>query len=142
MNLGLSGKVAMVAGESRGLGFAVARALAAEGVLVSMSSRNADAITAASQRIQQDVGGTVLAIAADVQSADAIASWHQATIHRFAGIDLLYTNSGGPPPGAPLSFHDAGWQRAFEQLLLSAVRIIRLAVPSMAARAAGGIGLA
>src|SRR5260370_38241469 len=122
MNLGLSGKVAMVAGASRGLGFAVARALAAEGVLVSMSSRNADAITAASQRIQQDVGGTVLAIAADVQSADAIARWHQATIHRVGGVDLVCTNSGAPPPGAPVCFCDQGLQGAFGQLPLGAVR--------------------
>src|SRR5258706_7400148 len=139
MNLGWKGKVAMVAGASRGLGFAVARALAAEGAMVSMSSRNADAITAAAQRIEQETGGTVLAIAADVQSADAIAHWHQTTMDRFGGVDLLYTNSGGPPPGATLSFDDAVWQRAFEQLLLSAVRMIRLAVPSMASRGGGSI---
>jgi 3-oxoacyl-[acyl-carrier protein] reductase len=73
MQLGLEGKVAMVAGASRGLGFAVARALAAEGALVSMSSRDAEAISAAAQRIQKETGGTVLAVACDVQSAKDIA---------------------------------------------------------------------
>ncbi len=141
MELGLTNKVAMVAGASRGLGFAVARALAAEGALVSMSSRDADAISAAAQRIQKETGGTVLAVAADVSSAKAIAQWHQATLDRFEGIDLLFTNSGGPPPGATLSFDDAAWQRAFELLLMSAVRMIRLAVPSMAMRGGGAIVL-
>ena len=141
MELGLTNKVAMVAGASRGLGFAVARALAAEDALVSMSSRDADAISAAAQRIQKETGGTVLAVAADVSSAKAIAHWHQATIDRFEGVDLLFTNSGGPPPGATLSFDDAAWARAFELLLMSAVRMIRLAVPSMAMRGGGAIVL-
>jgi 3-oxoacyl-[acyl-carrier protein] reductase len=131
----------MVAGASRGLGFAVARALAAEGARVSMSSRNAEAISAAAQRIQKETGGTVLAVAADVQSAKDIAHWHQATLDRFEGIDVLFTNSGGPPPGASLSFDDAAWARAFELLLMSAIRMIRLAVPSMAMRGGGAIVL-
>lgn len=139
MHLGLTNKVAMVAGASRGLGYAVARALAAEGALVSMSSRNADAISAAAQKIQKETGGTVLAVAADVQSPKDIEHWHQATLDRFEGVDLLYTNSGGPPPGATLSFDDATWQRAFDLLLMSAVRLIRLAVPSMAMRGGGSI---
>ncbi len=141
MDLELKNKVAMVAGASRGLGFAVARTLAQEGALVSMSSRDADAISAAAKRIQQETGGTVLAVAADVTSAHAIAHWHQATMDRFEGVDLLYTNSGGPPPGSSLSFDDAAWIRAFELLLLSAVRMIRLAVPSMAMRGGGAIVL-
>jgi 3-oxoacyl-[acyl-carrier protein] reductase len=139
MNLGLTNKVAMVAGASRGLGYAVARSLAAEGAMVSMSSRDAEAISAAAQRIQKETGGTVLAVAADVQSAAEIAHWHQATLDRFEGVDLLYTNSGGPPPGATLSFDDGAWERAFELLVLSAVRMIRLAVPSMTMRGGGSI---
>jgi 3-oxoacyl-[acyl-carrier protein] reductase len=137
MNLGLKGKVAMVAGASRGLGFAVARALAAEGVRVSISSRNAEAIAAAAGRME----GDVFAMAADVLSGEAIARWHQATIDRFGGLDLLFTNCGGPPAGATLAFDDAAWHKAFELILLSAVRMIRLAVPSMVARGGGSIVL-
>lgn len=139
MDLGLTNKVAMVAGASRGLGYAVARTLAAEGALVSMSSRDAEAISNAALRIQKETGGTVLAVAADVQSPSEIAHWHQMTLDRFEGIDLLYTNSGGPPPGATLSFDDNAWQRAFELLLLSAVRMIRLAAPQMVLRGGGSI---
>jgi 3-oxoacyl-[acyl-carrier protein] reductase len=141
MNLGLTNKIAMVAGASRGLGFAVARALAREGAHVSLSSRSAEAAGAAALKIQAETGAQVFATAADVLSAEAIAQWHQATLERFGGVDLLYTNSGGPPPGGILQFDDAAWQKAFELLLLSAVRMIRLAVPSMLARGGGAIVL-
>jgi 3-oxoacyl-[acyl-carrier protein] reductase len=139
MNLGLTNRVAMVAGGSRGLGYAVARALAEEGAQVSIASRNADAVAAAGRKIEEETGARVLAVAADVSSAQAIEQWHQKTVERFGGIDLLFTNSGGPPPGSALSFDDAAWQKAFELLLMSAVRLIRLAVPSMAARGGGSI---
>jgi 3-oxoacyl-[acyl-carrier protein] reductase len=131
----------MVAGASRGLGFAVARALAKEGVQVSLSSRSAESIAAAGAKIEQETGRAVLSTPVDVRSADAIAQWHAATVERFGGIDLLYPNAGGPPPGPTLKFDDADWQNAFELLLLSAVRMIRLAVPSMAARGGGAIVL-
>lgn len=129
----------MVAGGSRGLGYAVARALAQEGAQVSIASRDAAAIAAAGKRIEEETGARVLAVAADVSSAQAIGEWHQKTIDRFGGIDLLLTNSGGPPPGSTLSFDDAAWQKAFELLLMSAVRLTRLVVPSMAARGGGSI---
>ena len=131
----------MVAGASRGLGFAVARALAEEGAQVSIASRDAAAVSAAGQRIAQETGANVLAVAADVSSADDIEQWHRKTIDRFGGIDLLFTNSGGPPPGAALTFDDAAWQKAIDLLLMSAIRMVRLAVPSMAARGGGSIVL-
>jgi 3-oxoacyl-[acyl-carrier protein] reductase len=129
----------MVAGASRGLGFAVARGLAREGALVSISSRTADAAGAAAAEIRREAGGDPLALRCDVRSADSIAAWHAATVDRFGGVDLLYTNSGGPPPGPALNFDDPAWQAAFELLLLSAIRMVRLAVPSMEARGGGSI---
>jgi len=129
----------MVAGASRGLGFAVARALAKEGVRVSISSRNAEAIAAAAARIEQETAAEVMAMPVDVRSGEGIEQWFKATVERFGGIDLLYPNSGGPPPGPTLKFDDAAWQNAFELLLLSAIRMIRLAVPSMASRGGGAI---
>ena len=100
MDLGLKGKVAMVAGASRGLGYAVARALAAEGVHVSMSSRNAQAIADAGKRVSAETDMKTLAVPVDVRSADSIASWHRQTIETFGGLDLLFANSGGPPAGS------------------------------------------
>jgi 3-oxoacyl-[acyl-carrier protein] reductase len=139
MQLGLHNKIAMVAGASRGLGFAVARALAREGVKVSLSSRTAEAAGAAAEKIRAETGAEILSMAADVTSAEALSRWHEATIGHFGGLDLLYTNSGGPAPGPALKFDDAAWQKAFELLLLSAVRMVRLAVPSMEARGGGAI---
>ncbi len=131
----------MVAGASRGLGFAVAQALAKEGVRVSISSRSGEAIAAARTKIEQETGGQILAMPVDVRSGEAIANWFESTVERFGGVDLLYPNAGGPPPGPTLKFDDATWQNAFELLLLSAIRMIRLAVPSMAARGGGSIVL-
>ena len=135
MDLGLNGKVAMVAGASRGLGFAVAKALADEGARVSIASRDDAAVRSAAERI----GGDVLAVAADVTSAEAIRQWADATQQRFGGIDALFTNSGGPPAGATLSFDDRAWQDAADLLLFSTLRMIRAAVPSMKARGGGAI---
>jgi len=125
----------MVAGASRGLGYAVAEALAREGAKVSIASRDEQAIAAAAARI----GGDVLAVPVEVRSADAIRRWADETAQRFGGVDLLFTNSGGPPAGAAISFDDAAWQDAAELLLFSALRMVRAAVPLMQARGGGAI---
>src|SRR5688572_19088395 len=135
MDLGLKNKVAMVAGASRGLGFAVAKALADEGARVSIASRDESAIRAAAQRIGGDAMGTPV----DVKSVEAIREWAAATEKKFGGIDLLFTNSGGPPAGATMSFDDKAWQDAADLLLFSTLRMIRAAVPSMRKRGGGAI---
>jgi len=139
MDLGLKGKVAMVAGASRGLGYAVARGLAAEGARVSISSRSGDAIEAAAKRITAETGVPALATPLDVKSGDGIAIWYDRTVKEFGGVDLLFVNAGGPPAGTALSFDDDAWKNAFELLVLSAVRMVRLAAPSMKARGGGAI---
>jgi len=139
VDLGLTGKVAMVAGASRGLGYAVARGLAAEGARVSIGSRDDAAVSVAARQLADDTSVEVLATPVDVQKAEDITAWHARTVERFGGVDLLYVNAGGPPAGPALSFDDAAWQSAFELLVLSAVRMVRLAVPSMKARGGGAI---
>jgi len=136
MDLGLKGKVAMVAGASRGLGFAVAQALAAEGALVSIASRDEAAICAAAKRLG---AGHTLATPVDVRSAEGIDRWTKATEDRFGGIDVLFANSGGPPAGAALSFDDAAWQEAIDLLLFSTLRMVRAVAPSMEKRGGGAI---
>jgi 3-oxoacyl-[acyl-carrier protein] reductase len=139
VDLLLRGKVAMVGGASRGLGFAVARALAGEGAHVSVASRKRDAIDSASARIAQETGTVVLSTAADLSSGSDIERWYEATVNRFGGVDLLFTNTGGPPAGRALDFPDTVWQSAFELLVLSVVRQVRLVVPSMEQRGGGAI---
>lgn len=135
MDLGLKGKVAMVGGASRGLGFAVAKALAAEGALVSIASRDERSIADAALRL----GSDAMATAVDVRSAPGIQTWADETIKRHGGVDLLFANAGGPPAGPALSFDDAAWQDATNLLLFSTLRMIRAAVPSMKARGGGAI---
>lgn len=125
----------MVAAASQGLGFAIASTLAAEGASVSICGRKQDTIQAAAQKI----GPNVLAVGADVSRPDNIELWHRATLDKFGGVDLLVTNSGGPPAGAASGFDDTAWQSAFELLLLSVVRTVRVVRPSIEARGGGSI---
>jgi len=136
MDLGLKGKVAMVAGASRGLGFAVARVLAAEGAVVSVGSRDAGAIEKAAAAIRSETRASVFAIGADVRSEAALTAWRDETVRRFGRLDLLFTNSGGPPAGKFSDMDDAAWQSGFELLVLSVIRLARLAIPAM--RNSGG----
>lgn len=129
----------MVGGASKGLGFAVARALAAEGAFVVIASRDEAAIRNAAETIRRDTGSRVLAVPADLSRADAIQQWHSATLNEFGGVDCVFCNTGGPPAGGPLAFDDAGWQGAFDLLLMSVVRTVRLVVPSMEKRGGGAI---
>ncbi|MEO8593784.1 MAG: SDR family oxidoreductase [Candidatus Solibacter sp.] len=129
----------MVAAASQGLGYAIAQALAAEGAHVSIAARKPDTIAAAAGRIASETGAQVAASAADVTAADSIEAWYDATIERFGGVDILVTNSGGPPAGPASGFDDAAWQNAFGLLVMSVVRSVRLVAPSMQARGGGSI---
>jgi 3-oxoacyl-[acyl-carrier protein] reductase len=139
MDLGLENKIAMVGGASKGLGYAVAHALAAEGALVSIAARDPDAIRRAAETIGRETRGKAYAVAADLTQAAAIDAWHAATIREFGGVDLLFANTGGPPAGTALGFDDAAWQGAFNLLLMSVIRSVRLVVPGMRARGGGAI---
>lgn len=139
MDLGVRNKVAMVGGASKGLGYAVARALAAEGARVSIASRNADSVRRAAETIGREAGTPVLPVAADLGTTEGIAAWHAATVAAYGDVELLFANTGGPPAGTALSFDDDAWQQAFELLLMSVVRTVRLVVPGMRARGGGAI---
>lgn len=140
MELGLKGKVALVAAASQGIGYGVARTLAAEGVNLSIMSRDERKLQAAARRLREESGADVLVYAGDVRSADAISAWVEQTRDRFGGVDLLFSNSGGPPPGAfPALTDDQVWRDAFELLVLSAVRMTRRVIPLMRERGGGSI---
>jgi 3-oxoacyl-[acyl-carrier protein] reductase len=139
MDLGLKGKVAMIAGASKGLGFAVASILAREGCFVSIASRNTQAIQSAKALIQKESRTEVLACTADLTSAGAIERWRDDTVREFGGIDLLLVNSGGPPAGTFASLTDAQWQEAVELLLFGSLRLVRSVLAPMRARGGGSI---
>ncbi|MCA9904813.1 MAG: SDR family oxidoreductase [Anaerolineae bacterium] len=131
MDLGLHGKIALVAASSKGLGFGVARALAAEGTHISLCSRTESEIQAAAERLIDDYNIEALATACDVTAPREIQAWVERTVARWGSVDALLVNAGGPPAGLLLSFDDMQWQSAFELTLMSAVRMIRAVVPHM-----------
>lgn len=125
MDLGLNGLRALVTGASRGLGFATAQVLAAEGVRVALNSRSADKLRAAADRL----GG--VAVPADITEPGAAERVIAETVESLGGLDILITNAGGPPSGAFESFDDAAWEKALDLSLMSHVRLIRAALPHL-----------
>ena len=131
MDLGLTGKVALVAAASKGLGFGVAKALAENGAKVSICSRSADEIEAAAKTLTDDFGAETLATACDVTKPADIENWINRTVEKWGTVDILLVNAGGPPTGNFKDISDAQWQSAFELTLMSTVRMIRAALPHM-----------
>lgn len=139
MNLGLEGKVALVAAASKGLGRAIAEELAAEGARVVMCARGEEALAAARDEIVRATGADVCAVAADVSTADGIARVADAALGAFGRVDVLVTNSGGPPAGS-FEDHDwARWQQAVDLLLRSSIELTRRVLPGMRERKWGRI---
>ncbi|MDQ1443891.1 MAG: 3-oxoacyl-[acyl-carrier protein] reductase [Acidimicrobiaceae bacterium] len=133
MDLGISGKVALVTASSKGLGLASAQALSAEGCPVVMCARSADVLSAAAATL----AGESLAIPIDVTEEGAPAELVRRTVERFGGLDILVANAGGPPPGRSLDLTDEQLRAAVNANLLTSVRLVRESVPHMRA---GGWG--
>lgn len=104
MDLHLTGRTAMVAGASSGLGLAIAAALVQEGVNVSVCGRNRDRLAAAERSLTASGSGQVLAIPTDLTDPGDVQGWIDATLDRFGGIDIVVTNSGGVPFGPVVDF--------------------------------------
>jgi 3-oxoacyl-[acyl-carrier protein] reductase len=139
MDLGLTGKTAIVAAASKGLGKACALALAAEGTQVTICARNSADLEAAATQIRQATGAQVLAVSADLATAAGIEDVVAATVQRFGGVDVLVANSGGPPRGVFADFTDDDWVAAFELVTLGFVRFVRAVTPLMRERGWGRI---
>jgi 3-oxoacyl-[acyl-carrier protein] reductase len=131
MDLGLRGKVALVAAASKGLGKAAALELAREGAKVAICARTETTLRAAAAEIGETTGSEVLAVVADVSDAGDVERLVQTTVDRFGRLDILVTNAGGPPAGYFLDLSDDAWHAAVELTLMSAVRLCRAAVPHM-----------
>jgi 3-oxoacyl-[acyl-carrier protein] reductase len=139
VNLELSGKVALVTGSSRGLGFASARALAAEGCRVTLCARGADALArAAAALAAAGRRDDVLAVTADVSTEAGAGTVVERTVAEFGRLDILVNNVGKAGGGDIVSTSDAEWQSALDQTLFPAIRVSRLAVPHMR-RAGSGV---
>ena len=131
-------KVALVCAASKGLGRASAEALARDGVRVAICSRGGPALVAAAAAIQA-AGGEALPIEADLRRAEDVTRAIETTVGTFGGLDILVTNSGGPPSGPFMALDEGAWTDAIDSMLLSVVRLCRGAIPHMQARGGGRI---
>jgi 3-oxoacyl-[acyl-carrier protein] reductase len=141
MDLGLTDRVAIVTGSSRGLGLASARSLAAEGCRVCICARGEARLREAAAEVAAAGGrpDRVLAVAADVSRADGVGEVIHRTVEAFGGIDVLVNNVGAAGGAGLLDTTDEQWQEAIDLTLFPAVRASRLAVPHMQRRGGGAI---
>jgi 3-oxoacyl-[acyl-carrier protein] reductase len=131
VDLGLKGRAAAVAASSRGLGRAVARALAAEGASVAMCGRDRGRIEEAAEWVARETGGRTRAVVADVGVAEDCRRFVDEAASAFGRLDVLVTNTGGPRPGGFEAVADGDWEQAFRVTLANVVHLVRAAVPHM-----------
>jgi 3-oxoacyl-[acyl-carrier protein] reductase len=129
MDLGLNGKIAMVAAASKGLGKAVAESLAAEGVKLSLCARS----------FEESREANVLRMPCDVANAADLKRWFDATVEHFGQVDILFTNTGGPPAATFMQLSEEQWQSGIQGTLMNVVRLSQMVIPGMQQRKWGRI---
>lgn len=139
MDLGLKGKVAVVGGASMGIGYGIARLLAAEGARVAITARREPALLKAAEQLRVETKAVVLPVQGDGRRAEDCARVVETVVNELGGIDIVVNNDGAPPLGNLATFDDAAWAKAVEQNLMYVVRMARHAVPHMTKRGGGSI---
>ena len=135
MDLGISGKWALVCAASKGLGRGCATALVREGVNVVITARGADALEATAAELRALGGGEVRTVAGDITTADG----RVAALAACPRIDILVNNAGGPPPGDFREWDRAAWIRALDANMLTPIELIKASVDAMVARGYGRV---
>ncbi len=136
MDLGLTGRVAMITGASRGIGKTIALGMAAEGCRLSLCARGREDLDETVRELRAG-GVEVLGSCLDVTDETAVRRWFEETRDRYRGIDVLVNNVGGSRPGGNLSASSDDWQRGFSLNFFSALDLCRLVVPAMQERRRG-----
>jgi 3-oxoacyl-[acyl-carrier protein] reductase len=131
MDLGLSNRVAIVTGSSRGIGKAIAYALAREGANVTICARNTEQLMETAREITASTGTEVFPVRMDLREPEDICSMVEKTVDTFSRIDILVNNTGGPPSGLFLETSEDDWQSAVHSLLTSVVNCCREVIPYM-----------
>ncbi|MCC6728335.1 MAG: SDR family oxidoreductase [Chthonomonadales bacterium] len=141
MDMGIQGRVAMVAAASKGIGRAVALGLAVEGCRVSICARSEDGLDEAREALLAAGAPAegVAAIRADVSRAEDLEAWHGQTVAALGEVDILVTNTGGPPARRFLELTDTQWEEGVQSTLMNVVRLSRLVLPVMQRRRWGRI---
>jgi len=133
MDLGLTHRVALIAGGSSGLGLAVATELAAEGASVVIGARDPARLAAAETRLNAVANGRVLASQVNLEDERSVQHWVNDAVDRMGRIDIVVTNSGGPPIGPPTAFTSQDYRRAVDKVLYPAITLALAALPYMKA---------
>jgi 3-oxoacyl-[acyl-carrier protein] reductase len=131
METGLKGRVAIVAGSSKGIGLAVAQAFADEGCKVAMCARTAPTLEAAAEKIRKESGAEVLTQVFDVTSPAAVGDFVAAVVQKFGSADICVANAGGPPAKGFLAASIDEWRAAIDANFLSTVYFAREVIPHM-----------
>jgi 3-oxoacyl-[acyl-carrier protein] reductase len=139
VDLGLTGKVALVTGASRGLGKAVADLLAAEGASVALAARNRETLESTAREIRERSGGRILSHTADVTREEEVAALVDRVASELGRIDVLVANAGGPPASRFETTEISDWRSGIELSLLSTILLCRAVVPGMKERRSGRI---
>lgn len=139
MDLGIRGRVALVAASSQGLGKAVAFGLAREGVKLALCARNAGPLEATAEAIRRETGAEVFAAPVDVSEEAQVRTFVEQTGVKFGAIDICIANAGGPPAKPFAATTTEEWRRAIEQNLMSMLFLAREVLPGMRARRWGRV---
>jgi 3-oxoacyl-[acyl-carrier protein] reductase len=139
MDLGLRGKVALVAASSAGLGRAVAEELAREGTDLVLCARGEERLSKVAEAIRAETGVRVEALGADLSQLSDVRRVTDTALRAFGHVDILVTNAGGPPAGSFESHSHEAWQAAVRQNLDSVVELVRAVLPGMKERRWGRI---
>jgi 3-oxoacyl-[acyl-carrier protein] reductase len=131
MDLGLKNKIAFIAASSQGLGKAVAMELAQEGVNVIINGRHKENLEQTKSEIESKTRTKVVALSGDLSVAEQRDQVIASALQVYDGIDILVTNSGGPPSGKFESFKEQDWDKAYHQLVTSAVGLLNGFLPGM-----------
>jgi 3-oxoacyl-[acyl-carrier protein] reductase len=131
MDLGLKGRVAMVAASSQGIGRAIAEAFGVEGCRVAMCARNASALETAAEKIRKQSGVETYTANFDVTEPGAVHTFVDAVVEKFGGVDICVTNAGGPPAKGFMAATVEEWRKAVDANFLSTVYFARAVIPHM-----------
>jgi 3-oxoacyl-[acyl-carrier protein] reductase len=138
MDLGLDGKVGLITGASRGIGRAIAHALAQEGMRVSICARTPDSLEQSAAELRA-AGYEIFSTPADVTDQAQSAAWVRSTAEYWGGIDILVNNAGGAVVGTLAQLSDSAWQESFATNFFAPVALSRMAAAEMARRGGGAI---
>lgn len=139
MDLGLTDRVALVMGASRGIGRGIAASLAREGARIAVASRSLERVEATAAELREETGAEVEAFEADTGELGRLAELPHEVAERLGSVEVLVTNTGGPPPGEALGHGHGEWESAYRSLVLAPRVLVEAVLPGMRARSWGRI---